>query len=161
MGEVVIHWCESPHEAARRVKAWAEGLGGWLGSYLWSHVVHLTVDGRWSPERLVQRFEREFVRFAAKTAQRSIPYAFAIEGGALGDQPHLHGLIYGTDRLNSERPEGAWRYGRAEAVAYEPKLGAAHYLTKEIGDRVLDYGVSSRLPPRRVDVFSGAGNHGR
>jgi hypothetical protein len=146
----MLHWSESPQDAARRIKAWAHGVGDWWGSYFWSHVVHLTVDGRWSPERLLQRFEREYIRFAEKTAQCYIPYAFAIEGGVLGDQPHLHGLTYGTHRLSSDRLEHAWRFGRAQVAVYDPTLGAAHYLTKEIGGRVLDYGLSTRLPPLRV-----------
>jgi hypothetical protein len=145
----MAHWNESPQEAARRVKAWAHGFGDWWSTYLWNHAIHLTVDGRWSPGRLFQRFEREFIRFATKTVQGSIPYAYAIEGGALGDQAHLHGLIYGTDRLEGQRLEQAWRYGWAKVVVYDPSLGAAHYISKEIGSRVLD---SAYQPTCRLSV---------
>ena len=74
-------------------------------------------------------------------------YVFSIEGGTLGNRLHVHALIYGTSALTCGRLEDAWRHGRAEVKVYCPTQGAAHYLVKEIGGRVLDYDVSRRLPP--------------
>jgi len=41
--------------------------------------------------------------------------------------------------------ERAWRYGRAHLKRYDPEGAAVGYMLKEMGGRVLDYGV--RLPP--------------
>jgi hypothetical protein len=143
----MTHWRETPQEVALRVKAWRAGYGDWWRSYLWSHFVHLTVGGRWSPDRLRQCFQRKFIRFTEKTTQGPVPHIYVIEGGALGDQPHLHALIYGTDRLERGRLEQAWRYGRAHVAVYDRTLAGTHYMAKEIGGRILDYGTSTRRPP--------------
>lgn len=66
--------------------------------------------------------------------------------GALGDQAHLHATVAGTASVACPSMARAWRHGRAEVVVYDPKLGAAYYMAKEIGGRVLDYGVSDKLP---------------
>ena len=142
-------WNETPTDVATRVRAWKLGMGDWLRGYQWSHWVTLTVDGQWPAERLLRAFHDEFVRFATKVAQGPVQYAFVVEGGVLGDQAHLHALISGTETAASKRLERAWRHGRAHVRSYQPSLGAAHYLTKEIGGRVLDYGVSRRMRPLR------------
>lgn len=104
-----------------------------------------------SPERLKKAFDEEWIRYATKTAQRPVQYFFAIEGGALGDRAHLHALVAGTTTLECEQLVKAWRHGRRVRVAvYDPRRGAAHYFTKEIGERILDYGWSNRMPPLRV-----------
>ena len=144
-------WTETPQEVAERVRKVRVGWGDFVRSLEWSRCVHLTVDGNWSAERLQQRFEREFVRFATKVLQGPVRYAFVIEGGPLGDRAHLHGLLYFTSTLDRTRLAQAWRYGRAEVTVYDPHRGAAYYLAKEIGGRALGYGVSGRLPPLCAD----------
>lgn len=146
-------WNETAREAAERVNRVRGEWGDWVRSREWNHCVHLTVEGKWCAERLQQRFEREYLRFCTKVAQGPVAFAFSIEGGALGDQAHLHGLLYGTQRLDCTRLALAWRYGRAEVTVYDPQRGAAHYNAKEIGGRVLDYGVSGRMPPRREECL--------
>ena len=149
-GNTMTKWIETAHEAAQRVRNLRAGWGDWAKRHQWNHCVHLTVDGKWSTERLRQRFEREYVRFATKVVQQPVRYLFAIEGGAVGDQPHCHALLYGTEQLACTQLALAWRYGRAQVEVYDPQRGAAHYLAKEFGGRVLDYGVSGRMPPLRV-----------
>ena len=102
-------------------------------------------------EKLLRAFVEEFCRYCTQAAQRSVRFAFVGEGGALGRRPHIHALLYGTSTLDCTRLAQAWCYGRADVTVYDPRGGAAHYLTKEIGGRVLDYGVSRRMPPLRVD----------
>lgn len=102
-----------------------------------------------SVEHLKKAFEVEFVRYCERAAQGRVCYSLSIEGGTLGDRPHIHALISGTSALGCGRLEDAWRHGRAEIEVYDPAEGAARYLVKEIGGRVLDYDVSRRAPPTR------------
>lgn len=143
-------WSETPGEAAQRVKDWKRGVGDWLREYEWNHWLTLTVRGRWPQERLLRAFKDEFVRYVAKAAQGPVRFAYVIEGGALGDQPHLHALLHGIEHLDAKRLWSAWRHGRARVDAYDARRGATHYLAKEIGGSVLDYGVSERMPPRCI-----------
>lgn len=142
-------WNETPVDAAVRVRSWRLAFGDWLREHRWSHWVTLTVAGQWPAERLQRAFREEFIRFVTKTGQGRVPYAFVIEGGPLGDRPHLHALISGTETADRARLERAWRHGRAAVEVYDPRRGAAYYLAKEIGGRVLDYGVSARMPALR------------
>ena len=125
--------------------------GAWLGEYEWSHIVHLTTATPFSEARLVKAFRDEFVRYAEKVAQNPVPYWFAVEGGALGDRPHIHALLAGAERLTTAQLVGAWRHARPERLRvseYDAALGASYYITKEIGGRALDYGASKRFPRR-------------
>jgi hypothetical protein len=132
-------------------KELSQAYGNWLRTFDWSHWVTLTTSRTYSPDRLRKAFDEEFVRFATKTTQNPVQYFYAIEGGALGDRPHLHALIAGTSQLECARLKAAWRHGqRVEVAVYVPHLGAAHYLAKEIGGRVLLYGWSNRLAPVRT-----------
>ena len=146
----MIGWNETPEEVAKRLKRCRAELGGWLRKYEWSHWATLTVDRVWSPERLVRALIDRFVRFATKATQGPVPYVYVIEGGALGDRPHAHVLLSGTERLDATRLQAAWPHGRARVEVYDPEQGAANYLTKEFGGTALDYGQSRRLPPLRL-----------
>ena len=148
-------WRETPGEAAQRVKGWKQGVGNWLQEYEWHHWLTLTVRGRWPQERVLRAFKDEFVRYATKSTQGPVRYAYVLEGGALGDRPHLHALLHGTERLGASRLGSAWRHGRSEVDPYDARRGATHYLAKEIGGRVLDYGVSERMPPNRIKPSHG------
>lgn len=145
-------WNETALEAEMRVRQVQRTLGEWLRSYEWTYWLTLTVDGKWSAGRLGPTFEREFVRFATKVSQGPVRFAYVIEGGVLGDQPHLHALLWVRGALDCGRLSEAWRHGRALVQVYDPSRGAAHYLAKEFGKRALDFGMSSRLPPLRVSA---------
>lgn len=142
-------WIETPDEAAVRLRRLRAETGDWLLRYEWSHWVTLTVDGVWSADRLRRVLVDEFVRHATKVTQGPVPFAFVIEGGARGEQAHVHALLYGTAGLDCVRLERAWRHGRAKVTVYDPLRGAPYYLVKEVGGRAVDYGVSSRMPPLR------------
>lgn len=145
-------WNETPAERAERVRKWKVGVGDWLREFEWSHWVTLTVAGRWSPQRLEQAFVDEFVRFATKVSQGPVPYAFSIESGALGDNPHVHALLCGTEHLRSDRLAQAWRHGRATVEVYDAQRGSTHYLAKGIGSKALSYDWSRRMPPLVADL---------
>jgi len=147
----MIGWNETPEEVAKRLKQYRAEFGDWLRRYAWSHWATLTVEKKWSLERLVRELNQRFVRYATRAAQGPVPYVYVIEGGALGDRPHAHVLLSGTERLDATRLQGAWPHGRARVEVYNPEQAAANYLTKEFGGKALDYGQSRRLPPLRLD----------
>lgn len=147
----MIGWNETPEEVAKRLKQYRAEFGNWLRRYAWSHWATLTVEKKWSLERLVRELNQRFVRYATRAAQGPVPYVYVIEGGALGDRPHAHVLLSGTERLDATRLQAAWPHGRARVEVYDPEQCAANYLTKEFGGKALDYGQSRRLPPLRLD----------
>lgn len=152
-------WTETPEERLMRLKRWRTAVGVWLRDYEWNHWVTLTVARRWPPDRLGKAFVEEFVRYATKVSQGPVAYSFVIEGGAVGDQAHLHCLLHGTASIPVARLETAWRHGRASAEVYDRQRGAAYYMAKEIGGRVLDYDCSHRMPPH-TDALSNTGSGG-
>jgi len=141
----------------------------WIGPYDWTHWVTLTTGARstrvvkqlpsgrrvtaWktspapalSTERVVKAYTEEFIRYLEKVSQGPVYSAYTVEGGALGDRPHLHAVLMVGAEVAPKQVERAWRYGRASVEHYDPKGAAVRYMLKEMGGRVLDYGV--RLPP--------------
>ncbi len=141
----------------------------WIRPYAWTHWVTLTTGARstrvlkqlpsgrrvtvWkrspaptlSTERLVMAFGEEFIRYLEKVSQSRVYFAFTVEGGALGDRPHLHAVLLVGAAVAPARLARAWRNGRATVERYDPDRAAVWYMLKEMGGRVLDYGV--RLPP--------------
>jgi hypothetical protein len=60
--------------------------------------------------------------------------------GSIG--PHIHALLgkmsiklpNGGDNLNALRKQSWGRWGRCQMEEFVPELGAAHYVSKEMGD---------------------------
>ena len=140
-------WNETPIQRTIRIRRMRGELAAWLRTFAWTHWATLTVARTETPGRLRQIFDNEFVRFATKLTQDQVTYAFVIEGGALGDRPHLHALLACGLDLAATRLERAWRHGLARVQAYDPQRGGARYLAKQIGSVALDWGLSSRRPP--------------
>jgi len=58
--------------------------------------------------------------------------------------PHIHGLVKGLDSVQyKQASEMLWsRYGFNRILEYDPKLGAAHYVTKYIAKELGDVSFS-------------------
>jgi hypothetical protein len=76
---------------------------------------------------------------------------YATEYGRLG-RLHVHALTLNTGvlplaRLGGEwfQPEGTGARGYARIFPYDPRLGAAHYVSKYITKDLADYDISDRL----------------
>lgn len=129
-------------QGARRAREFRRAYGTWLKQHVWSHWVTLTTGRLFAAERLLHAFQDEYIRGLAKVTQHAVPYFFVIEGGALGDRPHLHALIAQTSALDCTRLESAWRHGRARVAIFDARQRAADYMVKEVGANVIDYGPS-------------------
>jgi hypothetical protein len=95
-------------------------------------------------------FRNEFVRYAEKVSGARVPFAYAVERGVGGDNPHIHALLCIHGAMRIERLSGAWRHGRVTIEAYDPARGAASYLSKTFGHLGAEWDISSTLPPTQL-----------
>lgn len=133
--------------------------GEWLGRYEWTHWLTLTVNpstrprmGRAgkcprSPEGVRLAFRNELVRYAEKVSRNRVPFAYSVERGVGGDNPHLHALLCVQGMLESAPLARAWRHGRATVERYDQARGAAFYLSKTFSRLDAEWDVSTTFPP--------------
>jgi hypothetical protein len=127
----------------------------WLQSVRWSHFVTLTTRELVSVDRIKREFVQGFVRRVAKAAQRPLAWFYAIEPHADGQRYHVHALLGHTETVKVAQLERAWKLGKTHVVVYDPRRGAAGYVSKHLGGNPDHYDVSRRPLPRRVlDVDS-------
>ena len=100
-----------------------------------------TVDG------IKKAFEEQFVRYCTKVLRHRVPYAFVVELGHSGSNPHIHALLYGTEDIPCARLAEVWRHGRAKVQLYDPSRNAATYMAKEAGESDFTWDCSRTLPP--------------
>ena len=114
-------------------KAWGE----WLAEKDWDHFATLTFthpNSSWAARREIRRW----IRRLEQRAQCRVDWFFVAEKGAAGTL-HLHALVGGTSGLPDSMLVEAWRNGRGDVSTYDRQRGAAHYIAKQIGGRVIDY----------------------
>lgn len=135
-----------PQELDRRLlPTW----GAFLSDFDWSHFLTLTFR-----RESVQEFaRRQFLGYVARLEResgRSLFWFYGTEYGKLG-RLHLHALTGNTVgmgvQLNDEwfQAAGLGARGFARVRAYDPKLTAAHYVTKYITKSLADYDLSAQL----------------
>jgi hypothetical protein len=132
--------------------AWIEFLGG----YVWHHAIALTTRRACTREALEREFSKRFVPNLARMTQRPVAWFFAFED-RVGNHPHLHAILGGTERLNVHQCQSAWKAGfsrvrtlRAEIL--DDSEGAARYAVKSLGRFPDDYDLSRRwIPIGRID----------
>lgn len=125
--------------------------GDWLaGEFAWHHFVTLTFAFQPSPERAVRQFSR-WIRRLEQRAQRRVGWVRALERSPAG-LLHLHVLTTNTADLAPAALEHAWPCGRVDASIYDRTKGAAHYITKDFGARIVDYDVASPAACNRHSV---------
>ena len=134
----------TPIDRARLIDAFES----WLREFPWVHWVTLTTRQRLSPDLLKHHFIDTFVRRVARAAQGPIRFFLVIEGGALGDHAHIHALLLGTQRVALAAITKKWSWGRAEVAVFDERLGAIHYMLKDIDGPVLDWDFSLPYRPR-------------
>ncbi len=121
---------------------WAE----WLQAFEWSHYCTLTFRLPTSVEGARREFQW-FVRGLEHRAYNRVEWASVIEISP-GDLIHLHALVGQTDHLTVARVEQAWRSGITRIRRYDPRRGAARYMTKAINNRGIEIDVSRHLTAR-------------
>ncbi len=119
--------------------------GEWLGRFSWHHFGTLTFSNEVSIENALRQFRRWIRRLELRT-QNAVPWFMVVERGSAG-LVHVHALTWGTASIGAAAVDGAWRGGRSEVSTYDPRKGAAYYVSKQIGDDVVEYDVSRTMPP--------------
>ena len=104
-------------------------MGDWLNPYPWQFFVTLTfaVD-RISPDRAKKLFEQ-----FAQASGKNVIYFFVIEWHKFRDNVHIHALLGNVGK------ELNWAYGISRVLRYNPKLGARFYLSKFIGNEMVEW----------------------
>ncbi len=126
-----------------------DAMGEFLSAYEWSHFVTLTTRTPRSQERILRVFEQRFVRPLARVTQTKIPYFYVVESVLpAGGFPHIHALLGSTEPLPNRLIEKTWTEGFSRVTKYDPRKGAAWYLTKSIESIPDSYGLSRRFPKR-------------
>lgn len=130
-----------------------QAMGEWLGG-----LAPWDVFSTWTFSRLVRvngavYWARRHLTWLEKAAQQPI-YAFlGVERGQNGGLLHVHALVGNVGHLKTycgERLEAgtwgctccqvhAWPCGIARVLPYDPKLGAAHYVSKYITKRLAEW----------------------
>jgi hypothetical protein len=98
--------------------------GKYLSEYAWDHAVHPTTRKPMSERAIVGEFLNGFIRRLARSAQRCIPYFYAVELD-VGRFPHLHALLAGTASLSTREVAAQWDQGYTRIVRYSHTRGAA------------------------------------
>ena len=124
--------------------AWAE----FLQQADWSHFATLTTSEPVSVDRLRREFVAGFVRRLARPAQRPLAWFYAMEPSADGQRHHVHALLAHTESLNVAQLGRAWKLGNTRILVYDPRRGAAGYVSKHLAANPELYDVSRRHLPR-------------
>lgn len=123
----------------------ARSLAEWLRNSPWTHVCTLTFNKEITESVAVARFHR-WIRMLERANQGYVDWLYVVESTYAG-RPHIHVLLGNTTHLSNEYISQKWGYrlnGRSRVEAYNPKLGAAYYVTKHAGTaEAWDYSVKS------------------
>lgn len=139
---------------------WLSGLAPWdvFSTWTFSRPVHVNGALYWA---------RRHLRYLESTAEQPI-YAFTgVERGENGGLLHVHALVgnvghlkpYCGARLAPGRwgstccQVHAWPCGISRVLPYDPKLGAAHYVSKYITKRLAEWELTGFpcTPQRGLD----------
>jgi hypothetical protein len=123
-----------------------KAFGHWLHAYEWNHFVTATCETERSVAIITRHFVNGFVRRAAFEAHGFVAWFAVIEKGK-GGRLHVHALVGGTGLVSGAQLGRCWKLGNCHAVEYDPALGAAYYVTKDVQDRALWWDVSRKWLP--------------
>lgn len=126
-------------ELRRQREAW----GPWLNRFRWHHFVTLTFGGHTYANAAVIHFLK-WVRRLERRAQHAVHWFFVVELDA-GGGAHVHCLVGNTHNLTTRQLSAAWHLGFTRVLRFNPRQGAAYYVSKHIGDAVVQYDISPRL----------------
>jgi len=122
--------------------AWGE----WLSRWEWSAWCTLTFR---DPGYTHEAATRSWLRFASWIRREGSPdlaWFVGHEVGARG-RLHLHALLGAVLPYTQRSALWSWwhkKYGRAQILAYHPKLGAAHYVSKYVTKDLAHYDLDLR-----------------
>ncbi len=140
-----------------------EAWGAYLSEFEWSHWTTLTFRpyerpespglGPTRPLRLrpgpppdfARRAFAGFIRHLEQQAHQPLAWFRGDELGERLGRLHLHALVDGTAGLLPATLAATWPCGFTRIEVYDPKLGAAHYLTKYAVKTLADYDLGGPL----------------
>lgn len=126
-------------ELRRCRQAWVS----WLRTFDWHHYVTLTF--RWSvPADMAEAYFRRWARRVEQRAQCRLDWFLILEYSCAG-AVHIHALVGNTDVLRPHELAAAWHWGWTRIVRYDPRRGAASYVSKHLTKPGFHYDISPRL----------------
>lgn len=133
----------------------------WLAAFHWDHFATLTFAEPRSEASAARAFNSYVRALRALTHGGSVGYFCGYEYGTFG-RLHLHALIRTSTPQPDIGPRGlphsskalpdellwhTWfeRFGRAQVSRYDPKRGAAGYVTKYVTKRIAYYDIGDMV----------------
>jgi hypothetical protein len=137
-------------QAALQLKKLRRAWGEYITQYRWSHWVTLTFDDAITIEKAT-RYLLAFTRGLEMTVRRRVEWTYCTEGDGVRRRIHIHVVISGAESLSTTRIAAHWKQGLSKVEVFDPRLGAAYYIAKEMWEPNLDneYNLSKYLPPFR------------
>ncbi len=120
--------------------------GAFLSAFQWTHFATFTAKSRISERHLRNEFAK-WIRRQERVSQGPVYWFSVVEYDALGEQPHIHALVFAPAALTAAEAARSWYMGRSHVVPYDRRLGAAYYLPKTFAWNVDGYDCSKRFPP--------------
>jgi hypothetical protein len=105
--------------------------GTYLSKLPWTHYATLT-DSHANGAQALLAWGKRFVRRIESAGVGPVGYYLVVEGSGRGF-PHLHMLLNIQIRLPVREIMRRWPLGFSSVRTYDPRRGAAHYITKELG----------------------------
>lgn len=132
-----------------------QAMGEWLGT-----LAPWDVFSTWTFSRPVQVhgalfWARRHLTYLEKTAQQRIYSFLGVERGGTGGLLHVHALVGNVGHLKADcghhlAPctwgstccmKHSWPCGIARVLVYDPKQGAAHYVSKYITKQLAEWDI--------------------
>jgi hypothetical protein len=133
----------TPAASTRLREAWAE----YLGQFAWDQFATLTARHAGPAENIVREFHHRLIRRVARAAQQPVSWFYSLERSS-NHSAHLHALLWTGKRLSASEVQRSWSMGHSRVVEYDPRRGAAYYVSKELFGISGEFDMSIRLPPR-------------
>lgn len=125
-------------------------LSGWLQGFPWDFWFTGTFRSEMNVKDTfrAKKYFNSFIKDIERTGVPIVDYFMAVERFKDGEFTHVHALL---NKVRSLRYLDVWekwfkRYGRALVEGYDPKLGAAHYLTKYVVKELCDWDLRIMKP---------------
>jgi hypothetical protein len=99
-----------------------------------------------SPAALQYRFEHDFVPAIEKEVGGPVSWFWAVERAPTTRTCHIHALLALPKPLPHEVLQLIWNSANSAFVSYDPRRGAAYYLTKSILSDEVEFGIAAHMP---------------
>lgn len=119
-------------ESGERHRTASQELAAWMRRKDWDHFATLTHRDACASDRAFKRWIRRLEQRSGRRIEHAVFHEETIPG-----HWHHHVLLKGSADLPVSALRAAWQGGFTQVERYDPRRGAAEYVTKEYGRRGL------------------------